>query len=374
MKHVSPIIEITNKCNMACKYCYAGHKQKDILDVKKLNEDFKEKIPLLLRFTDEVISYNKFTPSTKFFFHGGEPLLINIENWREILNYFREKNYPLIPHIQTNATLINNNFVDLFKEFNVKIGASLDGPASMNDQTRIFEDDKGSFSVIFKNFQKLKHAGIDFGCLVTLNRTNINNVNTIYTFFKENHINFNIRSIFETMYSVPKEFLITPQEYARAACELFDLWFNDSETKLFLIKDFVTLIAQFIKPIEGMGICTFGKNCAKYFIYFDLEGNVYPCATLHNEREFFYGNVQKQSLVNILDSPLVKRLQRRWEILSEGECKDCDFREWCYGGCGSRAYRYYGNYFKKDYFCETYKLILKHVYGRIKESLKNECD
>ena len=85
MRHISPIIEITNKCNMACKYCYAGNNRKNILDIKQLNKDFKEKIPLILRFTDEVISYNKSTPPTKFFFHGGEPLLISVGNWREIL-------------------------------------------------------------------------------------------------------------------------------------------------------------------------------------------------------------------------------------------------------------------------------------------------
>jgi len=375
MKHISPIIGITNKCNMACKYCYEGCLQQNFPDVRRLNEDFKMRIPLLLKFIDEVISYNRFTPPTNFFFHGGEPLLINVENWKEILNYFREKNYPSIFHIQTNATLINDNFINLFKEFNVKIGASLDGPASINDQTRIFKNGKGTFPIIFKNLQKLKRANIEVGCLVTLNRINIKNIKLIYTFFKKNYIPFNIRPIFETRYSVPKKFLITPQEYAKAVCDLFNLWFNDSEVSLFLIKDFTTRIAQFIKPIEGMEICTFGKNCAKYFVYFDLEeGSLYPCATLHKEEAFFYGNIQKNSLVNILNSSKIKQLQRRWELLSKTDCKNCEFARWCYGGCGSRAYRYYGNFFKKDYFCEAYKIIFRHIYGRIKDSLKDKVD
>lgn len=375
MKHISPIIGITNKCNMACKYCYEGCMQEDFPDVKRLNEDFKMKIPLLLKFTEEVISYNKFTPPTNFFFHGGEPLLINVENWREILNYFKKKNYPIIPHIQTNATLINNEFIDLFKEFDIKIGTSLDGPASINDQTRVFKNGKETFSIIFKNLQKLKRANIEAGCLLTLSKVSIKNIKLIYTFFKKNHISFNVRSTFKTRYPISKKLLITSQEYAKAVCDLFDLWFNDSEVPLFLNKDFAIAVAQFIKPIEGMGVCTFGKNCAKYFIYFDLEeGSLWPCATLHKEKEFFYGNIQKDSLVNILNSPKVKRLQRSWEILLKTDCKNCEFAQWCYGGCGSRAYRYYGNYFKKDYFCEAYKILFRHIYERIKGSIRDKMD
>jgi uncharacterized protein len=374
MKHISPIIGTTDKCNMACKYCYAGCMRENFLDVRKINENFKAKIPLLFKFIDEVVSYNKLTPPTNLFFHGGEPLLISLENWRTIFNYIKEKKYPIITHIQTNVTLINDDFINLFKEFKVKIGASLDGPVSINDQTRIFKDGGGTFSTVFKNLQKLRHAGIEVGCLLTLNKTNVGNTKAIYTFFKENNIPFNVRTIFETRYGVPKELLITPQEFAKAFCELFDLWFDDSDAPTFLINDFVTMIAQFIKPIEGMGVCTFAKNCAKNFVYFDLEGNLWPCATLYGEDAFFYGNIQKNTLEEILNGPIPRQLQKRWEILSKADCKNCEFAKWCYGGCGSRAYRYYGDYFKKDPFCEAYKVIFRHVYERVKSSFKDEVD
>ncbi|PKP59714.1 hypothetical protein CVT91_06305 [Candidatus Atribacteria bacterium HGW-Atribacteria-1] len=374
MKHISPIIGTSYECNMGCKYCYIGCMQKNFPDVKKVNEEFKAKIPLLLKFTDEVVSYNKFT-RTIFYFRGGEPLLINVENWREILNYFRVKNYSIISSIQTNGTLINNDFINLFKEFNLKIGVSLDGPASMNDQTRVFKNGRGTFSIIFKNLQKLKNAGVEFSCLLTLNKTNIKNIKAIYTFFKKNNISFNVMPIFETNFHVPKNLLITPQEYANTFCKLFDLWFDDSETNPFLIKEFVTLIEQFIKPSEGKREGAFMKNCSKHFVYFDLEGNLWSCNTLlYTKDTFFYGNIQKDNLTNILNSSKPTQLQKRWEILSKTDCKNCEFAKWCYGGCGSRGYYYYGNYFKKDYFCEAYKIILKHTHEKIKSSLRNEVD
>ena len=374
MNHITPIIHTTDKCNMACRYCYAGSAW-GTFDIKKINKSFSSKIPVLLKFIDQVVSYNGYIPTT-FFFHGGEPLLINLKNWKHILSYFREKNYPAEIHIQTNGILINENFIDLFKEFNVKIGVSLDGPASLNDQTRVFKDGKGSFSAIYQNLQKMKNAGLKFGCLVTLNKTNIEHVGEIYTFFKENNIPFNVRTIFESRYSVPKELLISPRAYATAVCKLFDLWFYDDQTKAFLINDFANIVARFIEPIEGLATCTFIKNCSKYFISFDLDGNLWHCARLRGETDFLYGNILKDDLAVIIDNPKREQLLSRWEKLSKTSCKDCEVSQYCFGGCPGRAYRYYGDYFEKDYFCEAFKIILKHAYEKIKSSLKlkNEKD
>jgi len=354
---------------MACKYCYAGSAWRRSLDIKKINESFRSKTPLLLEFTDQVMSYNNFT-HTRFIFHGGEPLLINPENYEKVFRYFKERNYPIEIRIQTNGTLINKDFIDLFRKFDVKIGVSLDGPAPLNDKTRVFKNGRGSFFTIFKNLQKMRKANLKFGCLLTLNKTNIEYVEDIYTFFKKYSIPFNIRPIFETGYSISKKFLITPQEYAEAFCKLFDIWFEDSEMEELLIDEFASMIAQFIKPIEGLVSCAFTRKCSEHFISFDLNGNLYPCDRLYGIPKFLYGNLQEDSLKNLLNTYNAKRLSERWKILSNTDCKNCEFSRYCYGGCPGNGYFYYGSYFKKDYYCEAYKTIIKHVYGKIKSSLK----
>jgi len=367
--HITPIIHLTNKCNLACKYCYTGSALESFLDYKKIKESFYSKIPVLFDFMDQTISYNKFTPTT-FFFHGGEPLLVGLENWNRILNYsILERNYPMEVSVQTNGTLINDDFIDLFKRFDVKIGVSLDGPASLNDHTRVFKNGEGSFSTIFRNLQKMRNADLNVGCLVTLTGANIKYVESIYAFFKKYSIPFNVRTIFKAQYYIPSGLLITPREYASAVCKLFDLWFDDAEIDTFLIGDFAKWIAQFIKPIEGLSTCTFIKNCSKYFVSFDMNGNLWVCDGFIGEDDFLYGNVQKDNLVNLLNSPKAKRFSRRWEVLSNTSCKNCVISHYCYGGCPERAYTYYGNYFSKDYFCEAYKIIFKHAYMRIKKSI-----
>lgn len=359
---------MTNKCNMACKYCYAGSALEKFQDIKKLNEDFNSKTPVLFKFTDQLISYNKFTP-TNFFFHGGEPLLINLENWEHILNYFREKNYPIKANVQTNGTLVNDDFINLFKKFNVSVGSSLDGPAFLNDKNRVFKNGEGSFLTVLKNIRKLKKAGLHIGCLVTLNKTNIKNIEAIYTLFKKYDIAFNVRPISETRYSLNKEILISPSEYATAFCKLFDIWFNDTKTKTFLINDFANIIARFIKSIEGLATCTTIKNCSGRFVSFDLDGNLWHCARFNGEDGFSYGNIKKDNLTNLLNSVKAKKFSERWKILSRKSCRNCKFSPYCYGGCPARAYYYYGSYFHKDYYCEAFKIILKHIYEKIKSTL-----
>lgn len=373
MNHITPIIYTTGYCNMACKYCYAGSAWKYSFNIKKINENFRLKIPLLFEFTDQVMHYNNFA-RTRFIFHGGEPLLISPKNYEDVFRYFREKNYSIEIGVQTNGTLINNDFIDIFKRYEVKIGVSLDGPAQLNDIVRIFKNGKGTFSIIYENLKKLKEAGLKFGCLVTLNKTNINNVEEIYAFFKENNIPFNVRPVFETGLAVSREFLITPQQYATAFCKLFDIWFEDIEMEEFLIDEFASMIVEFIKPIEGLVSCAFTKKCSEHFISFDLDGNLYPCDRLYGNTEFLYGNIQKDSLKNIIDNGKAKNLSKRWNLLSKTDCKNCEISQYCFGGCPGNSYFYYGSYFKKDYYCEAYKVIWRHVYEKIKSSIRNEMD
>ena len=142
-----------------------------------------------------------------------------------------------------------------------------------------------------------------------------------------------------------------------------------------MVKNFWVTVAQFIKPIESMGKgnrdCTFWKNCARFLVHFDLEdGSVWPCSVFHGEEAFYYGDFRKENLVRILKNHIRDNLKKRWEVLSKTECKNCEFASWCYGGCGYMGYRYYGDYFRKDYFCEAYKMIFNHVYEKIKASLR----
>lgn len=362
---------MTNDCNLGCKYCYTGSAFFNFSKRDIVNKRFVELLPVLYRLFDQLMEYNE-NKKTKAIFHGGEPLLITVENWRIMLDYVKSKSYSITPTIQTNATLINDDYLKLFKEYDFEIGVSLDGTKELNDITRPLKNGKSSFPLVYKGIMQLKEHGLKFGVLVTLNKINLNEIETIYVFFKESGVPFSIRPIFQTQYNKDDNFQLTPDEYGNAFCKLFDLWFDDEKTDTSLINEFTSLIAQFVNPIEGLVSCNFTMKCSEHFIAFDLNGEVSPCNRFYGAKEFIYGNILKQTLEELLNSSVAKPLIKRWEKLAKDECYSCEMQEYCYGGCPANSYTLKGDYYAKDYYCGAYKMIYHHINEKIQSVLQKK--
>ena len=313
------------------------------------------------------MTYNN-NQKTRIIFHGGEPLLLPINFYKRCFSYIRDNDYPIEICLQTNGTLISKDLIELIKEYNVRLGISLDGPEYLHNITRKYKNGSGSFRKIFENITDLKKADINFGCLVTINRSNIDHIKDIYEFFKKEHIPYNIRPIFKSKEDKIEKWLVTPEEYANAFCSIFDIWFEE-ESEEILVEEFASLIAQFICPIEGLVSCAFSKTCNGHFISLDSKGNIYPCDRLYGEPAFLYGNINTEKLEDIMQSKKVMELSNRCKILQKNECMNCEIFKFCYGGCPGNAYYYYDDYNSIDYYCSAYKRIISHVNAKIKSIL-----
>ena len=122
---ITLLYQLTSNCNMACKYCYVGSNKMCERNAN-VNGSFASNYSNLSKFVDQLLDYNN-KPS-RIIFHGGEPLLINIDNWRMMLEDFRKKDPNTKFSIQTNGTLLTDDILALFKEYNMELGVSLDGP------------------------------------------------------------------------------------------------------------------------------------------------------------------------------------------------------------------------------------------------------
>ncbi|MBI1407264.1 MAG: radical SAM protein [Caulobacter sp.] len=368
-RHVTPIIELTEDCNLGCKYCYTGSAFLPIGKTKRINEKFAQSIPLLLRSFREVVDYNGGR-STLIIFHGGEPLLIEPSNWKILLSEARKLDLPSLRFsLQTNGTLINDEYCEIFKEYDLQVGVSLDGPSSVNDVTRPNKGGGSSFSAVWLGIERLRAHEIKFGVLVTLTAANVNQVREIYEFFVSEGIQFSMRPIFGSTYTDTKDFRLSAEAYAGAFCELFDLWFDDPNVDFSMISEFSTMMAQFAEPIEGWVSCSFTKACSEHFISYDLDGKMSPCNRFHGNEEFTYGNLNEASLETILNGPLPTKLGTRWEVLDKEECGSCDMKQFCYGGCPANNVSSGESYFARDFYCGAYKSIHAHVVGRMRSTL-----
>jgi len=121
-----------------------------------------------------------------FNWHGGEPLLAGLPFFKEIVNLqsiYKRKGQIIRNTVQTNATLINNEWARFFKEYNFQIGVSIDGAERSHNRFRRYNNQKGSFKETVRGIKILQKHGIKVGIIQTVTRENIKYTQENFKFF-----------------------------------------------------------------------------------------------------------------------------------------------------------------------------------------------
>jgi len=331
------MMKITDFCNMGCTYCYVPEERRDNKKILSLDE-----LPSLYK---KIFEWQQSTGSGKglhFNWAGGEVLTVPLDWWREAMRIqrdcYREGGYSfgVSNGIQTNMTLMNDEYIKFILENKIDIGISMDGPKKCMDKTRVFADGRSAFSVIEKNLKRLIEVyGYKPGVIVVLTKHNINHLEEIFYFFKKLGITFQVNSYHYAPSSVDKDSsnTITAKEYLKAMCQLFDLWSRRTDS---------TNIANFERMTKFLlhgraQLCCHKPTCADQFYMIRSNGDVYPCNEFEGtefEHEYCYGNLFKQDWREIRDHPTRQLLLKRaLKIKQADECKGCRFWKGCYGGC-----------------------------------------
>jgi len=372
-KYINVLVKPTNDCNLACKYCYArsGEKKEPVMNYETL-ENMISKITELY---DEV----------NFIWHGGEPLLAGLDFYEKVVEleekYGKENNTLIGNGIQTNGTLLNEKYLEFFIENKFGIGLSIDGPREVHNLTRIYKDGTGSFDDVMRAVYLMKDHGMKVGAIATLNKLNIEYYNEIYDFYKENDIGLKLNAIIPAGRAVENDLSITPLQYANVLIKLIDRWMDDGATFDFITAREIieTSVDAYIVETDDKkfvvepkrSTCAFSQSCQENFIGIDYNGDVYPCNRWAGIEEFKYGNINTDSLEDILNNEKRKMFLNRTKILTEKYeyCKSCEFKNKCYGGCPHNAYVVYGDILKPDPFCTAYRIAGNYVRNKLMKLL-----
>ena len=358
------LICCTMDCNLACEYCFEGNgKNRCYPNIKLINQKFEDGIDYFDTYIDEIYSINN-SRTTKMIFHGGEPLLIKDYNLRKVMERQKEKQHNILWSLQTNGTLINEQYITLFKEFSVSVGVSIDGLKDQHNKYRVFKNGNPTFDIVFNNLKKMLESGIHCGILATISNINIGNLIEFYELFADKDVNFSFNALYPNVNNNKAE--LTSGEYAKAICGLFDYWISDENHNM-SIRPFERIIQGFVKPEFGNPGCHWSKDCSKGFVAIDSEGKLYPCEHWVGNKEFCFGNI---------DDGLIEALKKntglcgRTDYLADSDCRDCKIFKYCYGGCPWNAYVSHGTVFSKDEdVCEARRIIIDHIYNYVAEHL-----
>lgn len=358
------LISCTMDCNLACQYCFEGNGDKgNPPNVKKINEKFENCIKEIDGFIDKIYEYNN-QELTKIIFHGGEPTLIRPNNMKIVMEKQRNKGHNIKWEIQTNGTIITDENLGIFVEYNVGVGISLDGLKKHHDKYRVTKFGEPTFDLIIKNIKKLRENKVRCGVLVTITDNNVDDLIDIYNYLAKEKIGFSFNALYPTEHkNNPK---LSEERFSEKLCELFDRWVEDEENKI-IIGPFLQIIEGLISPERGIPSCNWQKNCGESFVTIDTEKALYPCEHWVGYSEMKICDYDENMSVDDLQS---KFFANRIELLKKSDCKDCEIFKFCYGGCPWNAKMLNGNVMTKDSsICIGRRTLIKHIYYYLKDKI-----
>lgn len=360
MRKVELLIKPTSyDCNLNCVYCFYKKTSRLYGEGKhRMNYETLEKL------ISEAINYSEGGPCI-FSWQGGEPLLAGIEFFKKVIEYqkkYGKSGQKISNSIQTNGTLINEEWIKLFKEYNFFIGISLDGPREIHNYYRKDFRGKGSFNRVMEGLSLLKKDVVEFNILSTIGKETSKYPEKIFNFFLSNQLHF-IQFIPAVDRDIKKkkmaDFSVQPDEYGNFLCKIFDMWWNDGNPYV-SIRLFDNIL-EILLGIETSS-CMFKSECGSYVVV-EANGDVYPC-DFFVHKEWKLGNIWENSFAELFEKVKLKfgKLKR----LSPEKCRNCQWNFICNNGCLWFRWVKNGNLEDIDYFCNCYRRFFSYTIERFK--------
>ena len=358
-------------CNLACKYCYYLEKNKLYPTAQRhLMSD-----EMLEQFTREYIEAQTMN-QVLFTWHGGEPLLRSIDFYRKALSL--QQKYAggrrIDNVIQTNGTLLTDEWCEFFAQNHWLVGISIDGPQPYHDHYRLTAAGKPSWKKVMQGIKLLKKHGVEWNAMAVVNAYNVNHPLEFYRFFKENGCQFlqftpiverltrhedgrTLASLADKDEISLSEASVAPEQWGYFLCAIFDEWVRKDVGKIF-VEIFDCTLANWMGVSPG--ICAYSKECGHAGVM-EHNGDVYSCDHFVFP-EYKLGNIRDHSLIDMLYGEQQQEFSRLKHSSLPRQCKECDMEFACHGECPK-------NRFMKDkygdsglnYLCPGYYLYYQHV-------------
>ena len=333
-------------CNIGCIYC--AEARKDYTSVKeKIEYNQVEKIA---QHTKEY--------SLNILFHGGEPTLLSIDYYEKVMEIFEKYNSDIYFGIQTNATLINKEWIEFFIKNKKKLGVSvsLDGPQPVNSY-RVFKNGNETFDTVYNNLKLMEDNGIKTGMICTIVKKSLGNEKKILDMLLEfsNILFVKLNPCFDIddFAKVP-EWGITPKEYTTFVKNFFLEMFKKGIWDNFLVEPIISIL----KNIQGCSssFCNYSFNKCSNFISVYPDGSITSCDN-YNFEEGYLGTIL--DLSNTSSQIILKKNKSLFSIYKNlmEECRDCNYLNICKGGCIAVRIRYK----ESDEYCLAMKDLIDYI-------------
>jgi uncharacterized protein len=343
------MLVLSSACPAACSYCFGPHTG-PVMSSSTLEST--------LDFIASVACDKK----TQVTFHGGEPLVAGHMLFRQALEGLRSRlGRECRVSVQSNLWLLDDAFCELFVEYDVSIGTSLDGPQSITDLQR----GKDYFERTMAGIQRAHAHGLAVGCIATVTPAIASRWREVLEFFRAERMDFSLHAAVPALSKADSPHSLSPSAYADLLREILDGYVQvRHDLRLGSLDE----ICHGFAANDGK-VCTF-RDCLGMFLAIDPTGDIFPCQRFCSHGEHRLGTVaDKPTLNELLSTPVAQRWRTR-ELEMREACAGCEHFNYCKGGCPYNALA--NGTSPRDPYCVAYKSIFHTIKTRMLAELSCE--
>lgn len=353
-------------CNLACSYCF-------FLDKELLypGSRFRMSDEVLENYIRQLIAAHR-SPQVTIAWQGGEPTLMGIDFYRraiELQEKYRKPGMTFENTMQTNGTLLDDEWCRFFKENNFLIGISIDGPQKLHDVYRVDKGGKGTFDRVMRGLHLLQKHGVEYNVLTTVNRVNANYPLEVYRFLRDEagtdwiqfipvveRINEGGRTFYQKGDTVSDR-SVQPEQFGNFLSRIFDEWVKNDVGRVF-VQTFEASARRWLGMPSGM--CVFEETCGMG-LALEHNGDLYSCDHFV-EPDYLLGNIMDEEISELAASDSQYRFGQNKRNLLPQVCLKCDVLFACRGECPRNRFLTTPVGEKGlNYLCEGWKAFFHHI-------------
>lgn len=382
VKPVGPI------CNLDCTYCFYLEKEKLFGN----SENFRMSDDVLEKYIRGYIE-SQNTSSVQFAWQGGEPTLLGVDFFRNVVELQKKFGGARVitNSLQTNGTMLDDEWGGFLAENKFLVGISIDGPADLHDAYRVDKRQRPTFDRVMRGLEVLKAHKVEFNTLTVVHRKNSEHPRKVYRFLKEIGSSFlqfiplverkpdaTAKGLGLQLATPPDidhesgrlpvtSWSVSPVTYGDFLIGVFDEWVKQDVGKVF-VQMFDVALGNWM----GMGseLCIFSEKCGGA-VALEHNGDLYSCDH-YVYPKFKLGNINIQSLGDMVNSPEQSRFgSDKYDRLPR-YCLECPVRFACNGECPKHRFLHTPTGDPGlNYLCAGYKKFFTHIdpYMRIMRDL-----
>jgi uncharacterized protein len=372
-------------CNLDCEYCF-------FLSKEELypGSEFRMDPAVHEAYISQLLAAQAGLDEIVVAFQGGEPTMMGLDFFRRTLELERHYAPPgqrVLNTVQTNATLVDDEWAAFFAEHDFLVGVSIDGPRQMHDAFRVDTAGKPTFDRVVRGLDALKRHDVDWNALTTVNAANGDHGREVYRFLRDD-LGARFVQLIPVVERATPELLplaeagwgrrrsgprplyrqegdlvthrtVGARQYGQFLIDVFEDWARHDVGDVFVTM-FDTALAHWM-GMDQVGLCVHARTCGDA-VALEHNGDLYSCDH-YVEPDYRLGSITEgRTLLQLVDSPEQRAFGQAKLDTLPAYCRSCDVRFACNGGCPKdRFVQTPDGEPGLHYLCEGYQLFFRHV-------------